>query len=222
MSERVIHLWRTAQAACFDVDSTVITHESLDTLARFKGHGREIELITARAMNGDISFEDTLRERLQLLQPTATEVERCVLAYPPQLSPGIAELVNVLRARGTAVFLVSGGFHQMIAPAARKLGVTDGHLICNRFLFRPDGAYAGYDANSFTARSGGKSRALQHLKNAFGYAPLIMVGDGSNDLEAKPPADAVIGYGGIAVREKVKRESDWFVHDFQELIQALK
>jgi phosphoserine phosphatase len=48
-----------------------------------------------------------------------------------------------------------------------------------------------------------------------------MVGDGATDLEARPPADGFIGYGGIVVREKVKAGADWFVTDFAELITAL-
>jgi phosphoserine phosphatase len=221
VSERILHLWRTAQAVCFDVDSTVTMHEGLDVLARYKGHGREIEMITARAMNGEIPFEDTLKERLKLLRPSRNDIEQCMIKHPFRLSPGIAELVAALHVRQKVVYLVSGGFSDMIAPIARKLGITDNHLITNKFLFHADGSYAGYDTNAYTSRMGGKSRALQHLKNTFHYAPLIMVGDGSNDLEAKPPADAVIGYGGVAVREKVKKESDWFVHDFHELIKAL-
>ena len=48
-----------------------------------------------------------------------------------------------------------------------------------------------------------------------------MVGDGATDLEARPPADGFIGYGGIVVREKVKAGADWFVTDFSELIAGL-
>jgi phosphoglycolate phosphatase-like HAD superfamily hydrolase len=55
-----------------------------------------------------------------------------------------------------------------------------------------------------------------------GYECVIMVGDGVTDMEAKPPAAAFIGFGGKAVREKVKAGADWFVTDFNDLIQALR
>lgn len=47
-----------------------------------------------------------------------------------------------------------------------------------------------------------------------------MVGDGVTDMEARPPAAIFIGFGGNVVREKVKAGADWFVTDFQELIEA--
>jgi phosphoserine phosphatase len=40
-------------------------------------------------------------------------------------------------------------------------------------------------------------------------------------MEARPPADVFVGFGGNAVREKVKAGADWFVMDFAELISSL-
>jgi len=48
-----------------------------------------------------------------------------------------------------------------------------------------------------------------------------MIGDGATDLEARPPASAFIGFGGIVTREKVQKGADWFVTDFKTLIKAL-
>jgi phosphoserine phosphatase len=94
-------------------------------------------------------------------------------------------------------------------------------VIANTLLFNPDGSHAGFDQAAFTSRSGGKGAAIADLKARFGYRPLIMVGDGATDLEARPPADGFIGYGGIVVREKVRQGADWFVTDFAELLAAL-
>ena len=49
-----------------------------------------------------------------------------------------------------------------------------------------------------------------------------MVGDGANDLEAKPPAKIVIGYGGVVERDIVKENADYFVTNFQELIDIVE
>jgi len=50
---------------------------------------------------------------------------------------------------------------------------------------------------------------------------LVMVGDGATDMEASPPADAFIGFGGNQVRPAVKQNAKWFVRSFQELIDEL-
>ena len=60
------------------------------------------------------------------------------------------------------------------------------------------------------------------LKETKGYKTVAMVGDGATDLEARPPADLFVGYGGVVVREKVKAGADIFVTDFGDLIAALK
>ena len=56
-----------------------------------------------------------------------------------------------------------------------------------------------------------------------GGRPLVMVGDGMTDVEARCDggADVVIGFGGNVVREAVVRAADVFVMDFNEIIDAL-
>ena len=61
---------------------------------------------------------------------------------------------------------------------------------------------------------------MQHLQGVHGD-PLVMVGDGATDVEARPPATAVIGFGKNVVRESVLRDADWFVYDFKEMMNAL-
>ena len=49
-----------------------------------------------------------------------------------------------------------------------------------------------------------------------------MVGDGATDMQARPPADAFIGFGGIVTRDVVKEGADWFVTDFEELLEIIR
>ena len=63
----------------------------------------------------------------------------------------------------------------------------------------------------------GKPAALTQIKALRGYKNMVMIGDGFTDSQAKPPAAAFIGFGGIAVREKVKNVADWFVTNFEDL-----
>ena len=48
-----------------------------------------------------------------------------------------------------------------------------------------------------------------------------MVGDGATDMQAKPPADKFIGYGGVSERAKVKEGADWYIYNFDTLYDAL-
>ena len=46
-------------------------------------------------------------------------------------------------------------------------------------------------------------------------------GDGATDAQAKPPADAFVGFGGVVAREAVVAKADWFVEDFHDVVVAL-
>ncbi len=210
-----------AQAVCFDVDSTVIQDEGIDVLAAFAGVGEQVAAMTANAMGGSLPFEVALARRLDLIRPSRDLLARCLAAHPPRLTPGIRDLIQTLQARGTTVWLVSGGFRAMIEPVADAVGVSRDRIIANVIRFDDVGNYRDFDPDQPTSRSGGKAKALGDLKARFGYAPLLMVGDGATDLEARPPADAFIGFGGVVVREKVKAGADWFVTSAQELRDVL-
>lgn len=40
-----------------------------------------------------------------------------------------------------------------------------------------------------------------------------MIGDGATDMQARPPADLFVGYGGVVQRQVVKEGADLFVTD---------
>jgi len=222
---------RRAQAVCFDVDSTVVRVEGIDELAAFHGKGAAVAALTRGAMGGSVPFREALRARLALIAPTRASLAAFLAAHPPaaQLSPGVAQLVAALHARGTHVFLVSGGFRQMIAPVAEALGVPPERVFANSILFKDGagevagaGAYAGFDEREPTSRDGGKADVVRALVAARGYSPVVMVGDGVTDMQARPPADAFVGYGGVVAREAVERGADWFVRDFADVLAVVE
>ncbi|CAL4979383.1 unnamed protein product [Urochloa decumbens] len=219
----VIETLRKANAICFDVDSTVIQDEGIDELADFCGAGKAVAEWTAKAMTGTVPFEEALAARLSLIKPSLSQVEECLEKRPPRISPGMADLVKKLKANNTNVFLVSGGFRQMIKPVASELGIPAENVIANQLLFGPSGEYAGFDPTEPTSRSGGKAQAVQQIKQSYGYKTVIMIGDGATDLEARQPggADLFICYAGVQMREPVAAGADWVVLDFQELITSL-
>ena len=165
-------------------------------------------------------FRDALAARLRLIAPTTELLSRFSSAHAFSLTPGLETLVAALRRRGAAVFLVSGGFTQMIHPLADALDIPRDRVFANTILFNSQGRYSGFDESAPTSRDGGKPEVVRGLK-ARGYAPIVMIGDGVTDMQARPPADAFIGYGGVVERAPVRDGADLFVKDFQVLIDAL-
>lgn len=213
--------WRITDAVCFDVDSTVITNEGIDDLAEFCGVGDQVREMTSNAMGGGVTFRKALQDRLNLIRPSQSQIKDFQANNPPSLSPRILDLVSLLHSKGIPVFLISGGFHEFIDPVADTLNITRDRVFANRLYFHLDGSYGSFDTNQLTSESGGKGRVIQSLKDKHGFRKLVMIGDGATDLEASPPADAFVGYGGNRERPKVKENASWFVTDFQELINEI-
>ncbi|KAB1216843.1 Phosphoserine phosphatase, chloroplastic [Morella rubra] len=223
-SKDVLELWRNANAVCFDVDSTVILDEGIDELAEFCGAGKAVAEWTSRAMNGSVPFEEALAARLSLFNPSFAQVQDFLAKRPPRLSPGIEELVNKLNSKNTTVYLVSGGFRQMINPVASILGIPTENIFANQLLFASSGEFLGFDTKEPTSRSGGKATAVQQIRKAQGYKSLVMIGDGATDLEARKPggADIYICYAGVQLREAVAAKADWLIFAFKDLINSLE
>lgn len=223
-SKEVLETWRNADAVCFDVDSTVCLHEGIDELADFCGAGKAVSEWTNKAMSGSVPFEEALAARLSLFSPSLSQLQDFLDKRPPRLSPGITELINKLKASNTVVYLISGGFRQMIKPVAVQLEIPRENIFANHLLFGSSGEFLGFDTTEFTSRSGGKAVAVQHIRKVHGYKSLIMIGDGATDLEARKPggADLFICYGGVLLREAVASKADWVVLCFEDLLNALK
>ncbi|KAF5751104.1 phosphoserine phosphatase chloroplastic [Tripterygium wilfordii] len=222
-SKEVLEIWRNSDAVCFDVDSTVCLDEGIDELAEFCGAGKAVAEWTARAMSGSVPFEEALAARLSLFKPSLSQVEDFLQKRPPRISPGIDDLVKKLKAKGTSVYLISGGFRQMINPVASILGIPPENIFANQLLFGDSGNFLGFDTNEPTSRSGGKATAVEKIMKDRGYKALIMIGDGATDLEARKPggADSFICYAGVQLREAVAEKADWLVFDFKDLLSSL-
>lgn len=47
----------------------------------------------------------------------------------------------MLQSRGTTVYLISGGFRQLIEPFAKYLGIPKDQIFANRILFNEEGMH---------------------------------------------------------------------------------
>ncbi|XP_033627584.1 phosphoserine phosphatase-like [Asterias rubens] len=217
-------VWKRADAVCFDVDSTVSTEEAIDELAAHCGVGDEVAQWTKKAMDGSITYKETLTARLKIINPSLDIVKSFIDSHPPAnyLTPKVRELIELLLARGTAVYLVTGGFYCTVAELAKSLNIPLENIYANKLKFFYNGEHAGFCEEQPTCAAGGKPAVVGMLKKKHGYKNVVMIGDGATDLEACPPADAFIGFGGNKVRAKVQEGARWFANSFQELIDVLQ
>ena len=202
---------------CFDVDSTLVTIEGIDIL----GSGNPmISKLTEQTMNGEIPIHEAYRKRLDMLRPSRARIDALGAQYAQSLVEGAEETVEALRKAGAEVHLVTAGISQAIAPLARRLHLAPDHVHAVDLRFDERGEYAGYDDKTPLTRNGGKAVIVRDIR-AKRAGAAAMVGDGVSDLEARSAADLFIGYGGVAVRPKVRDNADVYVTD-RDLRSVLK
>jgi phosphoserine phosphatase len=100
---------RSKRLVVMDMDSTLIRIEVIDELARAYGVYDEVAAITARAMHGNMPYEQSLVERVALLEGMPLDVVMRIAGDPP-LMDGAPELLSALRALGLKTAVISGGF----------------------------------------------------------------------------------------------------------------
>lgn len=200
-----------------DCDSTLSAIEGVDELGRFRSAElcRRVEEMTTAAMEGRISVESVFGDRLALLRPTAAEVEEIGRRYLATVEPEAKAALRQVRERGWTPVIVSGGFRQAIRPLAEHLGVE--RIEAVDLHFDAAGQYVGYARDFPTTRSGGKPEIVGQLRSELSPSAVVMVGDGSSDLETKPAVDLFVGFGRYVTRERVKREADHFIVSLAEL-----
>jgi phosphoserine phosphatase len=197
----------------FDVDSTLVTIEGVDLLGN---NNPEIARLTEAAMNGEIALEQVYARRLDVIRPTRAQVEALGERYVASLVDGAEETIAALRDAGMQIHLVTAGIAQAIAPLAAHLQIPQRAVHAVALRFDADGNYEDFDRRSFLAKQGGKELVVRDIR-ARSHGKAAFIGDGVSDLEAKPAVDLFIGFGGVAVRERVKENAGVYVMTMGEV-----
>ena len=179
--------------AIFDVDSTLIEQEVIDLLAAHTSHGAQVADITARAMAGEIEFDDALKERVALLKDLPSSIFSQVLEEI-SFSQGAEELLSTLKNSGYFVGVVSGGFHNILDELFAKFNLE---FLRANTLEVIDEQLTGRILGPIVNRDG-KAIALREFADAY-QVPLmqcVAVGDGSNDLDMVKLAGLGVSYRG--------------------------
>lgn len=162
-----------------DVDGTLVRQEGIDLLAQEAGVGEKVAEITAQAMKGELDFSASLEARVALLKGLETSIFPKILEQI-EVTPGAESLITELHQRGYKVGLVSGGFHEVIDPIARSLGID---LVRANRLQVSDGHLTGKVLGEIITPERKKESLLTWAKeNHVPQSQTIAMGDGANDL----------------------------------------
>lgn len=174
-----------------DMDSTIVTGETLDDLAEFAGLKEQVAEITTRAMNGEIPFREALRERVMMLKGLSESFleEAMNLVH---LTPGARELVATMKANGAYCALVSGGFTFFTSRVAADVGFD---FNAGNNMEIVDGVLTGKVIDPIVTKNS-KLSYLQSLCQEQGLSvdEAVAVGDGANDLPMLLEAGLGVAY----------------------------
>jgi phosphoserine phosphatase len=176
----------------FDFDGTLSDSEMTVLLGERMGVADEMADITERAMNDEISYAKSLRDRAALLEGLSDE--KAADAFDEvYLRPDAATVIRELNEAGVTTAILTGGFERGVEVALEREGVSVDTIVANR-LPVADGELTGEVEGPLI--EGTKDDALERLagEREIDIRDTIAVGDGANDLPMLEVAGLSVGF----------------------------
>ncbi|MFC1622849.1 HAD-IB family phosphatase [Patescibacteria group bacterium] len=211
-----------------DFDSTIVKVETLDELAKIALEGnekrdeivREIVKTTNLGMEGKITFSESLERRIKLISTHKDTVDEVSKYFLNQITDSVLENLDFFRENSDHIYIISGGFCELIAPVAEMMGIKRENILANNFAFDEKGFLCGVDTENLMAKDKGKINQIRSLnldKKVF------MIGDGWTDCETKEceEVEKFIAFTENIHRDNVVENADAVAESFDEVIEII-
>ena len=185
-----------------DMDSTAISIECIDEIAKLAGVGEQVASVTAAAMRGELDFAESLHARVATLNGASESIIDQVANNLP-LMPGLTALVSVLQKHSWKIAIVSGGFTAMTEALKQQLKLD--RTIANN-LDVNNGILTG-TVSGKVIDAQAKADAVVELAKEFDIPmqQTIAMGDGANDLVMMAVANLGVAFHA---KPKVREQAD--------------
>ncbi len=209
----------------FDFDSTLTRVEALDVLAEMTLEGKsnreevisEIQRITNLGIDGDISFTQSLEQRIKLLNAHKNDLEGLVKELRQKISKSIASNKEFFEKFADDIYVVSCGFKEFIDPIVEEYNIPSDRVYANTFEFDGQGNIVGFDVDNVLSQHNGKIECLKQM-NLEGEVQVI--GDGYSDYVMREAgiADKFFAYTENVHREKATNNADHIAPNMDEFL----
>jgi phosphoserine phosphatase len=215
IGENMNRILRKTKIICIDWDSTIINHESLDRLSIIMGKHDKINPLTFNAMNGTIPFDQSLKQRMDILQPSYVDLLRYLdYACVSNITPNFISFYELLRKHDKEVYIIADTFHELIRPYLPHININMNNIYANIMYHNNDGKYLHYDQNN------GKCEIIKHLMVKHKTNNVIMIGDGYTDINTRCYDNTIVRYKGIIDRD-INIKGDYCISDFEQFIDII-
>ena len=183
-----------------DMDSTVIAIECIDEIAKLAGVGEQVAEVTAKAMRGEIAFNDSLTHRVACLEGVPVSHLNQIRDSIP-IMPGIQALLTHLKQYNWKLAIASGGFTFFADHLKARLGLD--FAISNTLAVKNEQLTGKVEGEIVNADV--KARTVNALAEKWQISAkqTVAMGDGANDLVMM--AESALGvacHGKPLVNEK--------------------
>lgn len=212
-----------------DFDSTFIQVEAMDELAEItlkSDPNKEqslikIQEITNLGMEGEMSFTQTLEERIKLLKANKAHLDELVKRLAKQVSSSISRNKQFFKEFNEKIYIVSGGFKEYIDPILAEYGIPSEQIFANTFRYDNEGNMVSFDYDNPLSKEGGKVELLKDM-NLDGE--IYVIGDGYNDFLLKEAglADKFFAFTENVERDVVAKLADHIAPSFDEFLYTSK
>ena len=211
-----------------DFDSTFIIKESLDELAHFTlGQDQknfeylaQIESFTRAGMGGKIPFDISLQRRVELLNTFKKDIQSITKILSKEVTPSFERNNSFIQKYASRIFIISGGFKDMILPIVSEYGISSRQVFGNEFIYNSDDKVIGLDKNNLMSKNRGKTKLVKSLQLSVN---IDIIGDGFTDYEIKKSGYATRFYAFIenVNRINVSELADGVLESFDDYINII-
>ena len=191
-----------------DMDSTLVTIESIDEMGGLLGIKDRIASVTEQAMRGEIDYRESLQRRVALLAGLESSALERICEERMQLSPGAEALISRCRELGIRTLLVSGGFSFFTGWLKERLGLDAAY---SNQLEIVAGKLTGRMVGDIVDGEGKAARLVQEIASmGIMASQVVAVGDGANDVPMMNIAGVSVAYRAKpVVKDKATHALDY-------------
>ncbi|MEO9873009.1 phosphoglycerate dehydrogenase [Ekhidna sp.] len=191
-----------------DFDSTFMQVEALDVLAEISLKDNqnkdkaiaEIKSITDQGMEGGMSFRESLKKRVDILEANKSHLPKLIEQLSTLVSPSFIRNKEFINNYRDQIFIVSNGFKDFIVPIVRTFGIRKENVFANEFEYDAEENIIGFDETNLLSENNGKPNQIESMQLK---GEVYVLGDGFTDFEIKK---AGLAHKFYAFTENVRRE----------------
>ena len=210
-----------------DFDSTFIQLETIEVLAKVSLKNNlektnimnRINNMTSLAMNGKLSFQEALLERIKLINATESDVKETIKIISKNITNSIKDNINFFKGNSNDCYIISGGFKEIIVPIVKSYGIKKTNIFANELVFNSQKQIISVNQDNPLSMDRGK---VSISKRINGYK--IILGDGYTDYEIKKYGQAKLFIQFIENinRKSLNNKADKIANNFNEVIKYIE